>query len=151
MAEAAGWKSAYVHIPFCARVCPYCDFAVVVGQDGAAERYVAALLTELVGEPWGALDAVAFGGGTPSRVTPRLLGSVIDALRAHSGLTPGCEVSIEVNPEDVTAELACGLAEIGVTRVSVGAQSFHPMFSCAGAVSPTIRHRARRADAALGR
>jgi oxygen-independent coproporphyrinogen-3 oxidase len=125
---AAGWRSAYIHIPFCARVCPYCDFAVVVGQDGAAERYVAALLTELErDEPWEALDAVAFGGGTPSRLAPRLLGSVIAALRAHSGLAPGCEVSIEVNPEDVTAELADGLAGIGITRVSVGAQSFDPM------------------------
>jgi putative oxygen-independent coproporphyrinogen III oxidase len=125
--EAAGWKSAYVHIPFCARVCPYCDFAVVVGEDGAAERYVAALLSELMCEPgWGPLDAVAFGGGTPSRVAPRLLGSVVDALRTHSGLTARCEVSIEVNPEDVTVELACGLAGIGVTRVSVGAQSFQP-------------------------
>ena len=45
--EAAAWRSAYVHIPFCARVCPYCDFAVVVGEDGSAERYVSALLTEL--------------------------------------------------------------------------------------------------------
>ncbi len=125
--EAAGWRSAYVHIPFCARVCPYCDFAVVTGEDGSSERYVAALLTELGSEPgWEPLDAIAFGGGTPSRLAPRLLGSVVDALRAHSGLAPGCEVSIEVNPEDVTPELAHGLADIGITRVSIGAQSFEP-------------------------
>ncbi len=125
--EAAAWRSAYIHIPFCARVCPYCDFAVVVGEDGSAERYVSALLAELEGMPsWDPLDAVAFGGGTPSRLAPQSLGRVVEALRAHSGLAPGCEVSIEVNPEDVTSELAHGLASIGINRVSIGAQSFEP-------------------------
>jgi len=71
--QAAGWRSAYVHIPFCRRRCPYCDFAVVAydeidgGHDESIERYVDALVTEIEMEPtWERLDAVNLGGGTPS-------------------------------------------------------------------------------------
>ena len=70
--RAAGWRGAYIHIPFCHRVCPYCDFAVVAGRDDQRDRYVDALITEIgMAEPFsgGPLDAVSFGGGTPSRLT----------------------------------------------------------------------------------
>ena len=126
LAERAGaWRSAYIHIPFCARVCPYCDFAVVAGQDDLADRYVDALLSEIDLHPsWETLDAVSFGGGTPSRIAPARLGTVIERLRDKFGLGNDVEISMEANPEDWHAEYAENAAEVGITRVSLGAQSF---------------------------
>lgn len=125
--QASDWTAAYVHIPFCARLCPYCDFAVVTGRDQAAPRYVAALRKEMGMEPeWGPLDAVYVGGGTPSRLSPEQLGSLVDDLRGRFGLNDGVEVSLEANPEDWTPRLADGLREVGFDRVSFGVQSFDP-------------------------
>jgi putative oxygen-independent coproporphyrinogen III oxidase len=122
------WKSAYVHIPFCARRCPYCDFAIVdESADSGVDhvRYVDAVIAEIGMErPLGTLDAVNFGGGTPSRVDPVQLARIVAALDARFGLADRCEVSLEVNPEDWTPALADGLLAGGFTRVSVGAQSF---------------------------
>jgi putative oxygen-independent coproporphyrinogen III oxidase len=125
---AAGWHAAYVHIPFCARVCPYCDFAVVEGRDDLTDRYLSALTTEIKAEPeWVALDAVFVGGGTPSRLDPDLLGGVIDTLRDRFGLTSSAEVTLEANPEDWSPDRAERLRAGGFTRVSFGAQSFDPV------------------------
>ena len=97
---------AYVHIPFCARVCPYCDFAVVAGKDDLTERYFAALLAEIEMEPSaGPLGSVFIGGGTPSRVDPRLLRDLIDRLADRFGMVGDVEVSLEANPEDWTVEV----------------------------------------------
>jgi oxygen-independent coproporphyrinogen-3 oxidase len=118
-------KAAYVHIPFCSAVCPYCDFAVVAGSDHLAERYVKAVISEIeLGDPWFALDAVYIGGGTPSHIDPRLLGRILDALQHRHGLAPGAEVSLEVNPEDFGQGRAKQLLSLGFNRVSFGAQSF---------------------------
>ncbi|MDH5616469.1 MAG: hypothetical protein OEY62_08015, partial [Acidimicrobiia bacterium] len=77
---AADWRSAYVHIPFCARVCPYCDFAVVAGRDDLADVYLEALVAEIGSEqPWHPLDAVYFGGGTPSRFGAHRLNTSVEA------------------------------------------------------------------------
>jgi len=123
--RAAEWRSAYIHIPFCARVCPYCDFAVVAGQDNLVDRYVGAVLSEIELHPrWETLDAVSFGGGTPSRVAPALLGMVIERLRERFGLQNDVEISMEANPEDWHAEYSEQAAEVGINRVSFGAQSF---------------------------
>jgi len=117
--------AAYVHIPFCGRVCPYCDFAVVAGKDELTERYFSALLAEIEMEPSaGPLQSVFVGGGTPSRVDPRLVGGVIDRLANRFGLAPGAEVSLEANPEDWTVEIAGGMVVAGINRVSFGVQSF---------------------------
>jgi len=125
--DAGDWAAAYVHIPFCARLCPYCDFAVVAGRDGATNRYVAALRSEIAMEAeWRQLDAVYVGGGTPSRVAPEQLGAIIDDLRGRFGLNNGAEVSLEANPEDWTSRLAEGLLRAGFDRVSLGIQSFDP-------------------------
>jgi putative oxygen-independent coproporphyrinogen III oxidase len=119
--------AAYVHIPFCSAVCPYCDFAVVAGRDDLAERYVAAVCTEIgSSEPWRSLEAVYFGGGTPSHVDPALLGTILDTLRSKHGFAKDCEVSLEANPEDFTAGRARRLIDIGFNRVSFGAQSLDP-------------------------
>ncbi len=116
---------AYVHIPFCSAVCPYCDFAVVAGRDDLASRYVEAVCTEIRrAEPWMPLDAVYFGGGTPSHVDPGLLATILDTLAARHGTATDAEVTLEANPEDFSLDRAVRLRETGFNRVSFGAQSF---------------------------
>lgn len=117
--------AAYVHIPFCSAICPYCDFAVVAGQDGLESRYVDAVSAEIaMSPPWRPLEAVYFGGGTPSHLSPHLLGGILDRLAEHHGLSPDAEVSLEANPEDFSLDRACQLLQFGFNRVSFGAQSF---------------------------
>ena len=116
--------AAYIHIPFCARVCPYCDFAVVAGRDDLAERYASAVVAEVERtEEWRPLDAVYFGGGTPSHVDPGLLARILEALAASQGMSKDAEISLEANPEDFTDQLGQALYGIGFNRVSFGAQS----------------------------
>lgn len=121
-AERAG---AYIHIPFCGAICPYCDFAVVAGRDGVVDRYLAAVQTEIRADrSWRQLDAVYFGGGTPSRVPAASLGRVIDVVRSAHGIAPDAELTLEANPEDFTSETARTMRGAGFNRVSFGAQSF---------------------------
>lgn len=120
-------RSAYVHIPFCARICPYCDFNVVAGRDELIDRYIDALVTEITAEEsWGHLDAVFVGGGTPSRLSPSKLETVIEALDRRFGIDDCAEITLEANPEDWDRTLSDELVSIGFTRVSFGAQSFDP-------------------------
>lgn len=120
-------RAAYVHVPFCAAICPYCDFAVVEGQDELAGEYVDAVVTEVgMSEPWLPLQSVYFGGGTPSHLDPDQLGRILEALSDRHGIGSGAEISLEANPEDFTTEKARQLNAIGFTRVSFGAQSFDP-------------------------
>lgn len=143
---AVGFRSAYVHVPFCARVCPYCDFAVVEGRDDQVDRYLAALVCEIGEEPaWGVLDAVFVGGGTPSRVPAAGLGRIVDALDRRFGIVTGAEVTLEANPEDWSAERAAELVGAGFTRVSFGAQSFNEVVL--GALGR--RHAPPQIDAAV--
>ena len=126
---AAEWRSAYVHIPFCRRRCPYCDFAVVTPEEAPAGSsvagYVEAVAAEIEMEPsWQPLAAVNFGGGTPTALDPALLGRILEALEARFGIAGGAEISVEANPEDVTPSLAADLVMSGVTRLSLGVQSF---------------------------
>lgn len=117
--------AAYVHIPFCSAICPYCDFAVVAGRDDLAARYVDAVCTEIhAATAWQPLGAVYFGGGTPSHVEPELLQRVLDALVEKHGLAEDAEVSVEANPEDFSSKRAKALRSAGFNRVSFGAQSF---------------------------
>ncbi len=125
---AAGWRSAYVHIPFCLRRCPYCDFALVdESADGrdSVERYVDAVVAEIgMQGAFGPLDAINFGGGTPTRLSAEQLGRILGVLIDRFGLAESAEISLEANPEDWTPSLAAGLVAQGFTRVSIGAQSF---------------------------
>jgi len=124
---AAGLAAAYVHIPFCARVCPYCDFNVIAGRDDLIDRYVDAVAMEIERtSPWRTLNAVAFGGGTPSRVHYRHLRRIIEVLANRFGLSDGVEISLEANPEDWSEERAAEWVNAGFTRVSFGVQSFQP-------------------------
>jgi oxygen-independent coproporphyrinogen III oxidase len=116
-------RHLYVHLPFCAQRCGYCDFVTVVGREGQHGRYVDALLAELELER-GLLaervETVFLGGGTPTFTDGGEL------LRLLAALPSATEVTVEANPETVTPELAQLLREAGVTRVSLGAQSFRP-------------------------
>ncbi len=122
--SAAG-LAAYVHVPFCGRVCPYCDFAVVAGRDDMIDRYFGALWAEIDMEPpTGPLVSVFVGGGTPSRVAPALLGETVERLAHRFGFAGDVEVSLEANPEDWTRRRAQQLVGAGFNRVSFGVQSF---------------------------
>jgi len=118
-----GIRHLYLHLPFCAHRCGYCDFVTVVGRRELHGRYLDALLAELELErellaP--ELDTVYLGGGTPTFTEASELERLLAAL-------PGAgEVTVEANPETVTAQLARLLRSGGVTRVSLGAQSFQP-------------------------
>lgn len=128
LADAAhGWKSAYVHIPFCRRRCPYCDFAIV--DESAVEtdhrRYIDAVVSEIdMDAGIGRLDAVNVGGGTPSIVDPALIAEVLSALETAHGFAEDAERSIEVNPEDWTTARGEAWVRAGFDRLSIGAQSF---------------------------
>jgi oxygen-independent coproporphyrinogen-3 oxidase len=123
--DYAGQRAAYIHIPFCSAVCPYCDFAVVAGADHLIERYAASVVAEIeMSPPFGPLGSVYFGGGTPSHVPPSVLGEILEALARWHGLTDRAEVTLEANPEDFDVSRARQLVEIGFNRVSFGSQSF---------------------------
>lgn len=125
---AAQERAAYVHIPFCHRRCPYCDFAVVdlEAESASFDRYTAALEAEIAMEPgWLPLHAINLGGGTPSLLGPEQVGRILGALEQRFGLAPDAEISIEANPEDWTAPQAAALRDIGINRVSLGVQSFN--------------------------
>jgi oxygen-independent coproporphyrinogen-3 oxidase len=119
----SGARHLYVHLPFCASRCGYCDFVTVVGRQGQHRAYVDALLTEFALEREALtprLESVFLGGGTPTLTEPRELERLLRAL------PPALEVTVEANPETVTSALAALLRDCGVTRVSLGAQSFRP-------------------------
>lgn len=131
LAETARhWYSAYVHIPFCSRRCPYCDFAVVASDEAGGMdtgRYVDALVAEIRMESdLSTVDAINFGGGTPTRLRAEDLARIVDTIEARFGITNSAEISIEANPEDWTIAVARDLHEIGFNRVSFGVQSFDP-------------------------
>ena len=116
-------RHLYVHVPFCAHRCGYCDFVTVVGRRGQHAAYVDALLAELALEGQALafdVETVFLGGGTPTFTEPRELERLLRALPAAE------EVTVEANPETVTHEVASLLRANGVNRVSLGAQSFRP-------------------------
>ena len=126
MTQGMGIQHLYVHVPFCARRCSYCDFSIAVRTMTPVEEYVRGVQIELsryAGTRW-SLDTVYFGGGTPSRLggdgVARLLASVRDVTR----IADSAEITLEANPDDVTAESAERWREAGVNRVSLGVQSF---------------------------
>ena len=141
----SGFRAAYVHIPFCARLCPYCDFAVVTGRDEEVPRYFRSAIAEIErDDPWGPLDSVNFGGGTPSRVNPDDLRSVLDALKKRHGLSDDTEVSLEANPEAWTRDRAEALREAGFNRVSFGARALTRPPSSLSAADTILTRSARR-------
>ena len=124
--------SVYVHAPFCARRCFYCDFAVKVGRSGDLPGWLAALRGEmhlLEGDPEvtaaGRLETLYVGGGTPSLLGPEAMSGLRGILGEDRLSAPGLEWTAEANPESFTPEVARSWAGAGVNRVSLGVQTFH--------------------------
>ena len=135
----------YVHIPFCASRCSYCDFFSTLQLADAGTSYVEAVVAEARlrrGELCGAqVKTLYLGGGTPSQLPLPLLSRLIDGLRESLDLPDVEEFTVEANPDDVTPEWCRGVAALGVNRVSMGVQSFEdPILRLIGR-----RHTARQA------
>jgi oxygen-independent coproporphyrinogen-3 oxidase len=123
--------SLYVHLPWCIRKCPYCDFNSHEFRDGDSppeDRYVDALIADLesaLPSVWGrSVQTVFIGGGTPSLFSPEAIERLLAAVRARLRLAPGAEVTMEANPGTFEAARFRGYAQAGVTRLSIGVQSF---------------------------
>ncbi|HET9707707.1 MAG TPA: radical SAM family heme chaperone HemW [Gemmatimonadales bacterium] len=119
------FQHLYVHVPFCTRRCSYCDFSIAIRKQVPAEDFVATIQAELKqGGPLESLETVYLGGGTPSLLPPESIRTILfDVLHSTSSLD-AVEVTLEANPENVTANAARAWRAAGVNRVSLGAQSF---------------------------
>ncbi len=119
-------RAAYIHVPFCQHRCGYCNFTLVAGRDDLIEAYLQALERELswLGEPH-EVDTLFFGGGTPTHLPVKQLERLLEVVRRWFPLAAGGELSVEANPIDLNEAKSLVLAKAGVTRVSLGAQSFH--------------------------
>ena len=116
----------YLHIPFCSHICNYCNFNRGLFEGDLKRRYVDALETEIRRAGDGAdADTIFFGGGTPSLLEPEEIGRLIAACRASFAISSDAEVTLETNPETVSAERMRGFRDAGVNRVSLGVQSLH--------------------------
>jgi len=124
-------RHVYVHVPFCARRCSYCDFSIAVRRDVPVTEFLDALRSELrarlgetgVRQP---IDTLYFGGGTPSHLGADGVTRMLDLMREYFEWSAAAEVTLEANPDDVTSPATLAWRAAGVTRVSLGAQSFDP-------------------------
>ncbi len=122
--------SCYIHIPFCARICSYCDFYRILHDPATEQSFVAALVTEMAlrlsderGLP-APLTTLYFGGGTPTILSEQSWERIFANIRNYFSFSENAEITIEANPESATAEKLHFLRELGINRASFGAQSF---------------------------
>lgn len=129
---ADGPWSIYLHVPFCASRCGYCDFNTYVlsamGDDAVAGYLDAAhqeleLAADALGDAQPPVSTIFFGGGTPTMLSPVQLGELIDHIRTLWGIDPDAEVTTEANPETLSVEVLAGLLKAGINRLSMGMQS----------------------------
>jgi len=121
----------YIHVPFCSAICNYCNFNRGLFDSGLKARYVDALMTE-IGDPPApgsaaagtSADTIYFGGGTPSLLEPDEIDRIVAACRTTFAVSPDAEITLEANPETVSAARLGGFRRAGVNRVSFGVQSF---------------------------
>ncbi|MCH8255373.1 MAG: radical SAM protein, partial [Gemmatimonadetes bacterium] len=122
----------YVHVPFCKRRCSYCDFAIAVRKHVPADEFVEAIkrefaLRQLASSPAAEpLETLYFGGGTPSLLSSSHVAALIRFFREEIGFAEGVEVTMEVNPDDVSPKNSEQWLAAGVNRVSLGVQSLNP-------------------------
>jgi oxygen-independent coproporphyrinogen-3 oxidase len=117
----------YIHLPFCLRKCPYCDFYSEIGTPDRRQSFLAALHGELVLRAHRdlAVDSIYFGGGTPSLFAPAQIGGLIDGIRASFRLSPDSEITLEANPGTVSRDRLQGFRAAGINRLNLGIQSFN--------------------------
>jgi oxygen-independent coproporphyrinogen-3 oxidase len=143
----------YIHIPWCLKKCPYCDFNSHERRDEIPEaRYVDALLADLefaLPAIWGRrVHSVFFGGGTPSLFAPEAIDRILAGVRSRVPLVPDAEVTLEANPGTFERARFAGFRSAGINRLSVGVQSFEPKFlSALGRVHDADEARAAAAAA----
>ncbi len=123
----------YIHVPFCARRCSYCDFAIAVRRTTPSDAFCQAVLDEWsswqghrVWAEAGPIATIYLGGGTPSRLSPDALRVMLDRIAGDRPVAPDPEVTLEANPDDVSPHAAAEWLAAGINRVSLGAQSFEP-------------------------
>jgi oxygen-independent coproporphyrinogen-3 oxidase len=121
--------SLYIHLPWCVRKCPYCDFnSHRAGDAPPRERYIKALLQDLPAEVTRArgrtIESVFIGGGTPSLFSAAEIGTILDGIRSQLSLSADAEITMEANPGTVEYDHLGGYRQSGVNRLSIGAQSF---------------------------
>ena len=139
----------YIHIPFCAHICPYCDFNTYAGQSSRIPAYV-----EAVRRGWRSgqisdgrsASSVFIGGGTPSLLAPIQIRAILDACESVFELSPGAEVTIEANPNNLDERYCSALLEAGVNRLSIGTDADRR-----GCESAGLHGRPRRGAVAAAR
>jgi len=118
----------YVHLPWCTRKCPYCDFNSHAADDFPETAYVAALLADLDDEcpriEERRIETIFIGGGTPSLFSVSAVEALLQGIRARVVLAPECEITLEANPGSADADRFAGYRAAGVNRLSIGVQSF---------------------------
>lgn len=150
-AERAAGFAVYVHWPFCASKCPYCDFNSHVRHGGVDEtRFLRAYLNEIAETAARTgpqtVTSIFFGGGTPSLMAPDTVATILDAIAKHWAVPPGIEVSLEANPSSVEADRFAGYRSAGINRVSLGIQAMND----ADLQALGRLHTAAEAQAAIG-
>jgi oxygen-independent coproporphyrinogen-3 oxidase len=123
--SCAHYPGLYVHIPFCKSKCPYCDFYSITSTD-QIEDFLAALDAEarLYREQFPAFDSLFLGGGTPSWLGETQIAGLMKNLRRHFAFASDSEITLEANPDDITAEKLRLFRDLGINRLSLGVQSF---------------------------
>ncbi len=120
----------YIHLPWCVRKCPYCDFnSHAAGDNAPRSRYVAAILNDLATEADRAedraIESIFIGGGTPSLFAPEEIEQILNAAKRQLAVATDCEITLEANPGTVERGNLSGYCLAGVNRLSLGAQSFN--------------------------
>jgi oxygen-independent coproporphyrinogen III oxidase len=122
--------SLYLHIPFCRTMCTYCAFNTFTGMDDFIPTFVDALTQEIqvlaASQPGLQVGTIFFGGGTPSLITPIQYTQLFAAIHSGFDVAPDAEISLEANPNDLSAEYLGALREVGFNRLSIGMQSANP-------------------------
>ncbi len=123
--QSRGPRAAYVHVPFCAHRCGYCNFTLLAGRNDLIDDYLRAIEIELrwIGKPH-EVDTLFFGGGTPTQLNDQQLHRLFAATTRWFPPANHCELSLEANPADLTVARLDHLAQLGVSRISLGGQSF---------------------------
>lgn len=118
----------YVHWPYCTRICPYCDFNVYAAKSRDTDPLFAAIIADItaqaraqIGHP--PLTSIFLGGGTPSLMKPQQIQTLIETCQTTFGFAPNCEITLEANPNNITAQSAADWKSAGVNRLSIGLQS----------------------------